>query len=223
MKKPNKAANSSILEVVPEIYAPGESETVAIEQVPALQKISCDRRPSDQAINSTFRPAREIYVTKNANGTFATLNNLLLIAPEACRITSSRVRVTVLDLSASSEEEIEEIRSYLLYVDPFRHVGSGPEIAELAYEGIYDSLGQRYGSERSVPGKFQATAALFPDNPLAKSTFDRVQAERKDPSKKTRRNVDNRTRKMLALKRKRAEEKAKRRKKNERQEKLFKE
>lgn len=216
MKKPKTASKSPVLEVTPGNYGGGRQETVPIERIPALQRITCKRNPSTQSIESIYPPARTIFVSKNANGTFATLNNLEPIQPELCRIRSSRVSVVVLDLSTMTEEAIEAIRTFQLYVDPYRHVGIDSDIPRLASEGFYDALGLLYGSAKSLPGKFAATSALFLENQLAKSTFDRVQAELKDPSKKTRRRADNQNRKRLARKKKT------RRKKNGRQNDLFK-
>jgi hypothetical protein len=219
MKKSEIKGQVALFEVLPNIFVSGQRKVVPIELVPSIHKIYQSKCEEKHTTDSVYPPARTVYVTENQNGTYATLNELATIRPELSRIRSTHIDVVVLDLSSEDlgDEDIDAIRTFPLYVDPYRHVGRDSEIAKLAYEGVFDSLAREYASPKSTPGKYTATSPLFLPDQLAKSTFDRVQAELREPSKKTRRKADNQQRKRLKKKKTK-----KKKRTNGRQKELFK-
>lgn len=215
-------AKPSLYEWVPGIRAKGVLAVVPIHRIPAIDKIVSQHTDTTAATESVFLPSVRIVVTENTNGSFAVLNDLNLILPELTRIQSNLIEVTVLDtgtLDPDSDDE-EAMRAFFLHVLPYRHIGSVSRIAKFSSKGLYNSLHRVYGSDRSEPGKFSAVSALFPNKQIAKSTFNRIVAERKKPSKKTLRNAANQKRKRLAKDKKKKEEKAKE-KEAEQQKRLF--
>ena len=141
--------------------------------VPALAALMAPAVSNGEAGSTFFLPTRKVFVTSNEDGTFSVLSDLRLIAPEASRMTDRDVAVVEIVLDPDDPGQEDRLRTFLAYIDPFRHTRTSDDFLEVLVRGGFDELVRLYAGERVHPRNFRAVRQLLCAQELPHSTFHR--------------------------------------------------
>ena len=156
--------------------------------IPALSQImeTVDRK--EEAILDLFLPLRALFLTENPDGTYAVLNDLRTIAPEASRSNARYAIAFHVEFDPDRPEDDAAFRTLFALVEPVRQARTVKQYIKDAQRGAFDVLAPLYAGNRVSPRKRVAASSMLPIDQLPRSTFQRIcralLAPKRDPRSK---------------------------------------
>ena len=170
---------STSTKLEPSILLPGTQclsrfAKLKVKQIPALDEIMGSGANPECSAQEPFTPLSTLVVTQNPDNTYAVLNDLELIAPEARRIASQHVWALVVQFNNSNARDEDLMRRHLAFVEPSRCARSHSEFVAATQRGVIDGLPELYVGDHVDPRGYVAVSAILPSGQLARSTFQRI-------------------------------------------------
>ncbi len=182
MKAARKSNRTRRRALLPGIHVEGRHEIVDTSKIPALYAIMGSKAATDSIADDIFEPLMSLFLTKNQDDSFAVLNDLTLIEPEASRLTCKHTEAIVLRFADNQRRQEELLRTHLTCVMPARRAHSAKTFIKSAVRGAYDGLVELYADATLDVRGWLACKSLFPNGAFTKPTFQRIKKKTLGPN-----------------------------------------
>jgi hypothetical protein len=180
-------------QITPSTWVTIRVRIVESQLIPALSRIMGAKDPDENAILGLFLPLRALLVTENPDRTYAVLNDLGTIAPEASRSAAEYVIAFHVEFDPDRPDDESALRTLLALVEPVRQARTVKQYIKDAQRGSFDALAPLYAGNRVDPRKRVAASSMLPFGQLARSTFQRICRALVAPKKETKPKIEKKT------------------------------
>ncbi|MCU7805630.1 MAG: hypothetical protein KZQ96_20780 [Candidatus Thiodiazotropha sp. (ex Lucinoma borealis)] len=186
----NKAISCQIL---PSTWVTIRVLIVEKRLIPALSQVMGTIDDNEETTFGAFIPLRALFVTQNPDGTYAVLNDLRTISPEASHSTADYIITFLIEFDPDRPEDEAIVRTLLALIEPVRQTRTIQQYIKDAQRGAFDAIAPLYAGNRVNPRKRVAASSMLPTGQLARSTFQRIYKALLAPKRKPKAKGSNET------------------------------